>query len=967
MNRTKVHADDLFFFDTRGETTRGKSTHGQSTHGQSTHARSAHETARGWTTVEDGDDEDIDQELHRLNLSESDEETRAHETDSSASESEDATVLVQLPEHSCAYCKIHDPQCVAKCGGCARWFCNGKRGTLASHLVNHLVKSGHKEVSLHPNSPVGDATLECYNCGCKNMFLLGYIQSRSDSVVVLLCRQPCAFNSPKDSDWDVEAWMPLISDRSLVSWLLQSPQDAHEARARQVRFDQIQKLETLWKEGRTLATLDDLDRKEEEEQALEPTKLVYTDAHELQNTMMPLVLAEAKLEKDLKEAQKLHGVTVRWDTGLNANRIAWFPRPVSESEFKVNMGDEVVLRHASPRGCAPDWHAVGTILDIPQNMSADIPIEIKPWFKCPTETTIGYSIEFVWNSVSFDRMSSALHTLAIDEQCVDDAILNHLLGRDHAHKDHAHKDRARNDRETLDSAISPATQLKTVSAPNLPELNHSQAHAVRCSLQRPLTLIQGPPGTGKTVTSATIVYHLAQRGPVLVVASSNVAVDHLTEKIHLTGLRVVRITAKTRETLGSSVDFLSLHMQARAASHSPELERLHKLRTEVGQLSAADEKTYLKLQRQAERLVLDTAQVVCCTCVGAGDPRVAKRRFTSVLIDEATQATEPEALIALIHGVRQAIMVGDHKQLGPVLMNKACQRAGFDRSLFERLIQVGIRPIRLQVQYRMHPSLSEFPSNMFYDGSLQNGVTTSERLRPGLDFTWPNPEAPMFLLGCFGSEELASSGTSYLNRIEAANVEKIVTRLLRSSVLPSQIGVITPYQGQRAYIIQTMALNGSLKRELYEGVEVASVDAFQGREKDYIILSCVRSNDNRSIGFVSDPRRMNVALTRARYGLIILGNPKVLSRSPLWNNLICHLKDLNLLMEGAITNMRPSSLHFVRSHHHHRGAATHTDRAINAHRSAFTDDDDAASLCSVATSLFYNDNLSQISQSDAEH
>jgi regulator of nonsense transcripts 1 len=651
----------------------------------------------------------------------------------------------------------------------------------------------------------------------------------------------------------------------------------------------------------------------------------------------------------------LDNVTIRWDTGLNKKTIVWFPRPVSEAEFKINTGDEVIIRHPNPTLTTRNWFAVGVIIDIPQNLTSEVPVEIKPGFKCHTTTTIGYGIEFVWNSISYDRMRAAIDTLVLDNKCMSIQLLDLLMGNGDQHQE--------SDFEPLN--------LKDVSAPNLPPLNHSQAHAVRSALQRPLTLIQGPPGTGKTVTSASIVYHLAQRGPVLVVASSNVAVDHLTEKIHQSGLRVVRITSKARETLDSSVSFLSLHIQARTVSKDSELDRLHKLKSEVGQLSQADENKYLKLQRKAEKLVLDSSQVICCTCVGAGDPRVLSRKFSSVLIDEATQATEPEALISLVHGVSQVIMVGDHRQLGPVIMNKACSKVGFDRSMFERLMQVGIRPIRLQVQYRMHPSLSEFPSNMFYDGSLQNGVTITERIRPELDFSWPNPNVPMFLLSCFGSEELASTGTSYLNRVEAATVEKIVTKLLKSSVHPSQIGIITPYQGQRAFIMQMMIMNGHMKKELYEAIEVASVDAFQGREKDYIILSCVRSNDHSSIGFVSDARRMNVALTRARYGLIVLGNPKVLSKNHLWNNLICHFKELQVLMEGNIGNLQPSPLHFSRSTHQHQSHSrgqSRTEEAINRHgRSAFTNDnDDSMSLHSFATDVFFNDNLSQLSQEDYE-
>lgn len=117
-----------------------------------------------------------------------------------------------------------------------------------------------------------------------------------------------------------------------------------------------------------------------------------------------------------------------------------------------------------------------------------------------------------------------------------------------------------------------------------------------------------------------------------------------------------------------------------------------------------------------------------------------------------------------------------------------------------------------------------------------------------------------------------------LTRTEASNVEKIVTKFFKAGVLPSQIGVITPYEGQRSYVVNYFQYSGSLKKDLYKEVEVASVDAFQGREKDYIILSCVRSNEHQGIGFLNDPRRLNVALTRAKYGVVILGNPKVLSK-----------------------------------------------------------------------------------------
>uniref|UniRef100_A0A1I7XFY1 DNA helicase n=1 Tax=Heterorhabditis bacteriophora TaxID=37862 RepID=A0A1I7XFY1_HETBA len=245
-------------------------------------------------------------------------------------------------------------------------------------------------------------------------------------------------------------------------------------------------------------------------------------------------------------------------------------------------------------------------------------------------------------------------------------------------------------------------------------------------------------------------------------------------------------------------------------------------------------------------------------------------------------------------------------------------KAGLSQSLFERLVLLGNRPIRLQVQYRMHPVLSAFPSNVFYEGSLQNGVTETERQLRGIDWEWPVPDRPMIFWSCYGQEEMSASGTSFLNRTEAANVEKLASKLIKCELIfvkprggmrPEQIGIITPYEGQRSYIVQYMHSQGTLNSKLYENMEIANVDAFQGREKDLIIVTCVRSNEHSGIGFLNDPRRLNVALTRAKYGLIIIGNAKVVSvlaRQPLWNDLLTTFKQKSLIVEGPINNLKTS-------------------------------------------------------------
>ncbi|VDK63463.1 unnamed protein product [Onchocerca ochengi] len=809
---------------------------------------------------------------------------------------EEFPVLGQLPAHACRYCGIHDPATVAMCMVCEKWFCNGRGSTAAGHIVIHLVRSQHKEVSLHKEGALGETVLECYQCGSKNIFMLGYIPAKADTVVVVLCRSPCANQAVlKDHSWQVDEWKPLISDRQLLSWLVKIPSEQEQLRARQISAVQINRLEELWKEN-PKAVFEDLEKPGMDEEP-EHVQLKYEDAYQYKRVFEPLVKAEADYDRREKESQTQSVGHVRWDIGLNRKPQAFFQLPkFSEGSMKLMLGDELRLKHSQTAG--GEWSSIGCVIKIPDNHNDEVGIEMRLKAEnVPTDTRTNFTCEFVWNSTSFERhlltlMQAALSLLGQDEDCVSQFIYHKLMGHD------------------IDDIIFKVSLPKRFSVPGLPELNHSQVHAVKTVLQRPLSLIQGPPGTGKTVTSATIVYHLVKQtnGQVLVCAPSNIAVDQLAEKIHLTGLKVVRLCAKSRETLDSPVAFLALHNQLKALHGAAELHKLQQLKEEMGELADADERRFRALRIAKECQLLAAADVICCTCVSAADSRLSHMRIKCVLIDESTQATEPEVMVAVVCGVRQLVLVGDHCQLGPVIMCKKAAKAGLSQSLFERLVLLGNRPIRLQVQYRMHPALSSFPSNVFYEGSLQNGVTEGERQLIGIDWQWPVADKPMMFWSCYGQEELSSSGTSFLNRTEAANVEKLCTRFLKAGIKPEQIGIITPYEGQRAYIVQFMQTQGALHSKLYLEMEVANVDAFQGREKDIIIVTCVRSNDHQGIGFLNDSRRLNVALTRAKFGIIIIGNAKVLSRHPLWNYLLSMFKEKGCLVEGPLNNLKPSPI-----------------------------------------------------------
>ncbi|KAJ2777959.1 ATP-dependent RNA helicase [Coemansia javaensis] len=798
-----------------------------------------------------------------------------------------------LPEHACAYCGNHDEGAAAKCLGCRRWFCNGRGNTSSSHIIWHLVRAHHREVQLHPKSQLGETTLECYNCGARNVFSLGFIPAKRDTVVVILCRACATAPSTKDMIWDPAQWQPLIHERQLISWVVRAPSAKSQQRDKPVTSQEIRSIEEAWSRSAGASSgangaggLDGAD----EALDLQKVLLRYSDAYQYQSIFGPLVNAEADHDRRTKEAQTQDGVAVRWETSLSNRKLAYFRLSKYElGEVRLAIGDELRLSYSDPPLTQP-WSASGCVAKLPNNTSDEICMELSTG-PAPTDITAGFSVDFVWKSTTFDRMLAAMKKFTLMESSVSEHLYHRLLGHDVEKID-------------LDTRLP-----KQFRAPGLPELNASQIDAIRLTLRSPLSLIQGPPGTGKTVTTATLVYHLAKAntGKVLVCAPSNVAVDQLTEKVHQTGLRVARISARNREELESRISHLELHTQALMNDTIPGLQALHQRRTTVGELSSSDQIQYRRLRQQSEMEILRHADVILCTCVGAGDRRLSTFNFRTVLIDESTQASEPECLIPLVLGARQVVLIGDHQQLGPVILSKPAAAAGLSQSLFERLVFLGIRPHRLVVQYRMHPCLSEFPSNFFYEGSLQNGVTAQERTRSDVGFPWPNPARPMMTLVCNGIEEIASNGTSYINRVEASACEKIVTRMLKAGVKPEQIGVITPYEGQRSWIVHHMSQAGTLVADTYKEVEMASVDAFQGREKDYIIVSCVRNNEHQGIGFLSDPRRLNVALTRAKYGMIILGSPKVLSRNPLWHELLSHYKHHGVLVEGQLGSLVQST------------------------------------------------------------
>lgn len=400
--------------------------------------------------------------------------------------------------------------------------------------------------------------------------------------------------------------------------------------------------------------------------------------------------------------------------------------------------------------------------------------------------------------------------------------------------------------------------------------NESQKEALRTALSRRMSLIQGPPGTGKTHTSVLLVrlWIAAGRGPVLVTADSNVAVDNLLTGCSACGLNCVRV--------------------GRPESTRPDLEKYNILERskEMSSLAtiAAAQLTGGSFWAQ-EQKVLAAAEVVCCTCSGADHPVLQEMTFDCVIIDEAAQATEPATLVPLMRLSPQGsfALVGDHRQLAPTVVCPLCEMEGLGQPLFTRLVKMGVKPYMLETQYRMHPALAAYPSLTFYGEKLKSGVTGRHRPPPG-GINWPDSRVPLVFLPVPGQE--IQQGTSYCNEAEVATIEDILAALMDVKELKAhQIGIITPYQGQVQQLRRVLQVSPKLPKGTVErgrsaglGVEIMTVDGFQGREKELIVVSTVRANAGGKVGFVSDAKRLNVTITRARRGLIVCGHFETLAR-----------------------------------------------------------------------------------------
>jgi hypothetical protein len=440
-------------------------------------------------------------------------------------------------------------------------------------------------------------------------------------------------------------------------------------------------------------------------------------------------------------------------------------------------------------------------------------------------------------------------------------------------------------------------------------LNASQRTAVDFALAaKDIAIVHGPPGTGKTTTLVEIVRQAVRRGDkVLVCAPSNLAVDNLLERLLVSGENAVRLghPARVLESLRErTLDVLAMsHPDTRQARKFAkeafalfrQAGKYTRAKPEPGarQAMRAEAKSLLadarKLETDAAESILNRANIVCATLTGLDSEILGQRSFDLAVVDEAGQGTEPATWLPILRANR-VILGGDHCQLPPTILSTEAAAAGLGVSLMERLASLyGDRATRLlTVQYRMHRHIMEFPSLHFYGAELTAHDSVAEhRLRdlPGVAEGDVSESVVEFIdtAGAGFDEEMEPDSSSRRNPREAQIVVQKVRELLDAGVSATTIGVIAPYAGQVR-----------LLREMLDvaGLEIDSVDGFQGREREAIVLSMVRSNAEGEIGFLGETRRMNVALTRARRKLIVVGDSATLGGDPFYAELLGHFESI---------------------------------------------------------------------------
>jgi superfamily I DNA and/or RNA helicase len=633
----------------------------------------------------------------------------------------------------------------------------------------------------------------------------------------------------------------------------------------------------------------------------------YTWHHQLFNTFAPMeyfnklaALLKTEQREDFKLYQSLTSSTTIAER--RSNGLSWYPIAIRGSEPSAGDYLSLEIERTTHQDLSHQFRS-GSAIRLFSNHA-------------PAEDKIDATVAFI----SGNTMRIALRTEELPDWAKDGKLGIDLLFDNNTYNE---MENAIKRAAAISGSQEPSAKLVSILTGNAqpdfnpgsekntsPRLNEAQQRAVdKICAANQLAIVHGPPGTGKTTTLIQAIKAMLKQDnkQLLVVAPSNTAVDLLTEKLDDEGVRVLRIGNPARvsqKMLGLTLDSkMSAHESMKSVKalkkQAAEFKNMaHKYKRNFGRAEQEQRKALFNEARKIMKEVGDTeqyimdqivsgAQVITATLAGANHYTIRDLQFTTVVIDEAAQALEPACWIPILKA-KKVVFAGDHCQLPPTIKSVEAAREGLSTTLFEKCVAMYPQAVTLlEEQYRMHNMIMGYSSKVFYNSQLQAHDTVSEKRL----FDGDHPLQFIDTAGCAFEEK--TEGTSLSNPEEAAFLLQHLSRYLETLAtfygaenFPS-IGIISPYQLQVRLLRELMPTYPVLAVHA-ANITINTIDSFQGQERDIVCLSLVRSNSERTIGFLADIRRMNVAMTRARKKLLLVGDGATLSRLPFYTDLIAY-------------------------------------------------------------------------------
>lgn len=710
--------------------------------------------------------------------------------------------------------------------------------------------------------------VQCKKCGLSQLYDLGWTDSSNNLICV-----HCFGKSQRGQALRKAAmkWHPLVSGNEISTEILKTPEKEYEA-----TLSQIKEVMGRLRQGSRRAELPPLEMLNLEEPNAKTRISKLSAFVEWEENYSAKRAAETALTfRNLKwNGPNEFMFSIRGQSGQKQLRMGCRLLVKDESAPADSKGAWAVVSRVSKAKNVTVWIIRGTL---PMCNA----VTLKVWFE----------------NVPYQRQQAALLPLAKAPQ---DQFLTAFAG---------------NLEYMYRQECEPLSLPKLKRGP-LSHMDAVQQDVIRFALSHKVTAVQGPPGCGKSTSLALQAVTLAMHGKrVLICTRDNAAADHITEilldqmKEDHVNITITRVVGETyKPCVPEHLKPMCSHLQCGSRSWKG-------FREEQKLVAAAD-------------IVIST---LCC----AGGERFRRCRPHTLIIDEANTAVDPEFLIPVAKcGPKFITLYGDQNQIGPFVGTKAARAKGYGIPLIKRLALLGdgklcvdehleeddtdapraeakektpqrihplveYAPSMLTIQYRMHPALAAFPSKYFYDSKVTNGVTAAQRKIDIPGIRWPNPDVPMVFWNVLNSRESrTANGKSLWNLPETAVLAELLDKLHAGHVQASRIGVITFYAGE-VNLAQNLIVNMcAAPSDWTEEIEVETVDSYEGRDIDVVIIVCVRANRRGDIGFLADTGRCLVSLTRAKYALFVIGHVPTLANSKMWGSFIEHCRSTGTVVDS---------------------------------------------------------------------